>query len=110
MTRTVPLRRITLHFSHIGFTDARTFMFVSTLSAGSQRDAVGSYQHMTEHHYELIDIDVAAAARGMKPELMSQSRLRPRAIGTGCFQRSDVHPRGSEDAPTDAPPLRYLKR
>jgi hypothetical protein len=26
MTRTAPLRRITLHFSHMGLTDARTFM------------------------------------------------------------------------------------
>src|ERR1700741_2054730 len=26
MTRTAPLRRITLHFSHIGFTEARTFI------------------------------------------------------------------------------------
>jgi hypothetical protein len=26
MTRTEPWRRITLHFSHIGFTDGRTFI------------------------------------------------------------------------------------
>jgi hypothetical protein len=26
ITRTAPFRRITLHFSHIGFTEARTFI------------------------------------------------------------------------------------
>jgi hypothetical protein len=32
MTRTAPLRRMTLHFSHIGLTDARTFMAPVSLS------------------------------------------------------------------------------
>jgi len=30
MTRTTPLRRIILHFAHIFFTDARTFILIAS--------------------------------------------------------------------------------
>jgi hypothetical protein len=33
MTITLPLRRMTLHFSQIGFTEGLTFMFVSLPNA-----------------------------------------------------------------------------
>lgn len=35
MTITFPLRRMILHFSHIGFTDGRTFILVTSLSEGA---------------------------------------------------------------------------
>lgn len=37
MTITVPLRRITLHFSQIGFTDGLTFIKITSLSLSALR-------------------------------------------------------------------------
>jgi hypothetical protein len=36
MTRTTPLRRIILHFAHIFFTDARTFIAIASVSRANQ--------------------------------------------------------------------------
>src|SRR5712691_842939 len=81
ITRTTPLRRITLHFTQIFFTEARTF---TASSAGSRKCS-------TTRHF---------APFRAAPRLPPRERLGPpRREGTGADNKGAAQCQGSQSPP-----------